>query len=294
MNEAILNIVQGNERLYPHELEKRYARVMNKIVELWETPEIDEYLLDLMVDRRGDRQGFPSEVAQEIYHLSLILEKTRKQPAEEEANPWANIDIKKQAEIEGKGYPFNAHGFLKSAENGDLRAVSLFLGSNINVDTRDERGWTPLTISAFNGNEDIARLLIQAGADLQATDNAGYGPMHWAAFNGYASVVKLLIEKLADVNARSQHGWTPLLQAATRGHLSVCSALIAAGADVNLSSNDGWTPLHKSCANGHTEVVRLLLSVRANPHVEYQDGVTPLFLAQKNKQHEIVALLSNN
>lgn len=291
MNEAILQLVQGKERSYPHELEKRYPRILKRILDLWGTTQLDAYFLELMIDTRGDRQGFPPEVAREIYHLSHIHEHVHARPEQENSDPWANIDTARQAEIKEQGYQCTPQEFIRSAENGDIATVGLFLGCRINVDTRDERGWTPLTISAFNGNEDIARLLIQSGADMHAQDNAGYGPMHWAAFKGYTSVLRLLISKQADVNARSKHGWTPLLQAATRGHLVACAVLISAGADVNLSSNDGWTPLHKACANGHDKVVRLLLSAGADRQAQYQDGITPLFLAEKNKHEKIIALL---
>jgi hypothetical protein len=291
MNEAMMQLVQGVDNLYPHELEKRYPRILNKIIELWGTPQLDAYFLDLMVDTRGNREGFPTEVASEIYHLNQLYDRTKGQ-TEEPVDPWANIDFQKQAEIEAQGYKWTPQDFLRAAENNDFRTICLFLGSGINADTRDERGWTPLMISAFNGNAEIAALLIRSGADVHTTDNAGYGPMHWAAFNGYTNVIKLLIEREADVNARSQHGWTPLLQGATRGHVAACWALISGGADVNLASNDGWTPLHKACANGHGKVVRLLLSAKANREAQYQDGATPLFLAEKNKHEDIVALLS--
>ncbi|MBI1173971.1 MAG: hypothetical protein GC139_01745 [Sideroxydans sp.] len=293
MNETMLKLVQGVDRLYPHELEQQFPRIMHKIIELWNTPQMEGYFTDLMVNSRGsERQGFPKKVASEIYYLSQVYDRTRNLPGSEDASPWANIDINKQRLIEGNGYQCTPQGFLKSAEAGDRATVSLFLSSGAEVDTRDERGWTPLMITAFNGNEEIAELLIRSGADVGIKDTAGYGPMHWAAFNGYANVIKLLIIKNADVNACSQHGWTPLLQGATRGHLAACGALIAGGANVNLASNDGWTPLHKACANGHIEVVKLLLAAKADRNAQHQDGVTPLALASKNKRTDIVSLLT--
>lgn len=293
MNETMLKLVHGRKDLYPHELEKRFPRILNRIVELWETPQMDTYFTELMIDTRGgSRQGFPKEVAAEIYRLSRIHEQSRQPSHVRQLDPWANINLNKQREIEKLGYQCTPHDFLKSAEKQDSRALSLYLSAGLPVDTRDDRGWTPLMIASFNGNEEMAALLIRSGADIHSRDNAGYGPMHWAAFNGYSSVVKLLVIKHADVNARSNHGWTPLLQAATKGHLAACVALIVAGADVNISSNDGWTPLHKACANGHIEVVKLLLAQGAYRNAQYQDGVTPLALAAKNKREDIVKLLA--
>lgn len=293
MNETMLKFVHGRHDLYPHELEKRFQRILNRIVELWETPHIESYFTELMIDTRGGtRQGFPKQVVTELYRLSRIHESSLQRSQASHNDPWSHIENRKKQELEQLGYQWTPHDYLKSAEKQDRNALSIYLGAGIPVDTRDDRGWTPLMISSFNGNADLAELLIRSGADVHTKDNAGYGPMHWAAFNGYRNVIKLLVVKRANVNARSNHGWTPLLQAATRGQLDAGIALIAAGANVNLSSNDGWTPLHKACANGHGDVVRLLLARGADRNAQYQDGVTPLALATKNKREDIVKLLN--
>lgn len=295
MNEKLLNLLSGQEELYPLHLEEKYLRILTRIVELWDSKEIDDYFNDLTIDNRGGtRQGFPPEVASEIFALSMAHAKIRRQHSQATAGatPWDEVKASKKAVVEQQGYAFSPQGFVQSAEKGDYSAVVAFLSSGVDINARDEHGWTPLMVSTFNGKEKVALLLIRSGADVRAKDAAGYGPLHWAAFNGYSNVVKLLIEKRAPVNGRSNHGWTPLLQAASRGHLLTVGQLLAAGAEVNLPSNDGWTALHKAAANGHTEVVKLLLAKGAIRDAEYQDGTTPLKLALKNKHSEIVALLN--
>lgn len=295
MDEKLLSLLEGQKRLYPVNLEEKFPRVVSRIIELWDSKEIDNYFTDLMIDNRGGaRQGFPPAVVSEIFALSLAHAKLREQAQKRQAggNPWDDVEVSKKAVIEQQGYKFSPRGFIQSAEKGDRNAVLLFLGSGVDIDTCDERGWTPLMVSSFNGREEVAILLIQRGANVHAKDTAGYGPLHWAAFNGYSTVVKLLLEKRANVNAQSNHGWTPLLQAATRGHLQAAEQLIAGGANVNLASNDGWTPLHKAAANGHTSMVKLLLAKGADRSMEYQDGTTPLALATKNKHGDIAALLN--
>ena len=293
MNEQLLQFLNGDKARYPHNLDQQFARIVNKIVELWNTPALDAYFNELMIDTRsGTRKGFPAEIASEIFSLSQFYDQLHRQAGIRADDPWSNIDIRKQAEIESLGYRCTPQDFFKSAETNNRTAVGLYLGAGFPVDLKDERGWTPLMISSFNGNEEIAELLIRSGADVHIKDNGGYSPIHWAAYNGYANVIKLLIIRDAEVNARNQHGWTALLQAATRGHLSACGILIAGGANVNLPSNDGWTPLHKASANGHLEVAKLLLSLGADRNAKYQDGITPLALANKGKHHAIAALLS--
>lgn len=293
MNELMLKLVMGKENLYPHELEKQFPRILNKIIELWDTSQMETYFHDLMIDKRGGRQGFPAAVATEIFYLSQVYERTRKHGGTKSAGPWASANIGKQHEIAEKGYQYTPQGFLKSAEAGDRAVVAMFLASGFDINTRDERGWTTLMISSFNGDEEIAELLINSGADIHARDAAGYGPMHWAAFNGYHRVVKLLIEKGANPNAQSNFGWTPLMQAATRGHIAVVQQLLDGRVNVNLASKDGWVALHKATANGHIEVVKQLLSCGADPHVRYQDGSTALSIATKNKHEALMRLLGS-
>jgi hypothetical protein len=294
MNEVMLKMLQGVARLYPHKLEEKYPRVFNKLIELWDTAQIDNYFAELMVNNRPGRQGFPPEIATEIYYLSQVRERTRpKKESKEDEDVWGSIEFKDQRIIEAEGYEHSPAGFLKSAESGNREVMTAFIVSGAEIDTQDERGWSPLMISSFNGNQENARMLIGHGANIHIEDKSGYSPIHWAAFNGYTEIVKMLITKHANVNAQSKHGWTALLQAATRGHLSTCAVLIAGGADVNLTSFDGWSPLHKASANGHIEVVKLLLKAKADKNAKYKDGATPLELAQRAKHEQIAELLQS-
>jgi hypothetical protein len=49
----------------------RFPRIANKIATDWSRPEVlKPYLSSLLIDERGDRQGFPGEIVQEILRLS--------------------------------------------------------------------------------------------------------------------------------------------------------------------------------------------------------------------------------
>lgn len=54
----------------PAELPRAYPRVVNNLAEVWNNPSACQALLvDLMVDQRGGRRGFPAAVAVEIAAL---------------------------------------------------------------------------------------------------------------------------------------------------------------------------------------------------------------------------------
>jgi len=289
MNAALLQILSNCDANYPHALEAQFPHILEKIVAMWETPEIDDYFAELTVSRRMGRQGFPRAVASEIIYMSMLH--SRQHAPVAVGNPWDELPVHFRREIEMEGVSYSREGLIKAAESGNGIAVSLFIGAGLDVDICDERSWTPLMISAFNGNEEMAALLIKAEANIHHLDKAGYTPLHWAAFNGCLEVVSLLLDKGADVNARSIYSWTPLLQAATRGYLTVSSLLLARGADVNAVSDDGWTALHKAVANGYVHEVILLLSKGADVRAKSAEGLTPIDLAQKQNNPKITALL---
>ncbi|HEY0847859.1 MAG TPA: hypothetical protein VGE12_21010 [Noviherbaspirillum sp.] len=56
----------------PYELAKQFPRIANRLAETWPRPvHCERYLDELMMDSRGDRQGFPADVAAEIAALKV-------------------------------------------------------------------------------------------------------------------------------------------------------------------------------------------------------------------------------
>ncbi len=295
MNPEVLKILNDDDTHYPHALEAGYPRILEKIVELWQLPTMDAYFFELTVDSRGgSRQGFPSPVVTDLFELQKIhsaqLDHTG---STDQSYVWGDVSDEKQRELAELGFVYSQQSFLNAIENGDQKAIQIFMSCGVNIESRDERDWTPLMISSFNGNEELAAFLIRCGAKVQARDKNGYSPLHWAAFNGYLEVVKMLLDIKAEINERSNFGWTALMQAATRGHAAVVKELLKRGAWVNEVTSDGWTALHKAAANGHTEIVLLLLEKGADKSIQYPDGSTALSIAEKNTHRDIVKILNS-
>jgi hypothetical protein len=57
---------------YVSSLEKRFPRIVDKITMMWGAKEFPEFLSSLMIDDRGDRQGFPLDVIEEMMFLHEI------------------------------------------------------------------------------------------------------------------------------------------------------------------------------------------------------------------------------
>ena len=57
--------------LRPVALARDFSRIANRLGDLWKRPaQCDQYLQDLLLDRRGGRKGFPSAVATELSKLA--------------------------------------------------------------------------------------------------------------------------------------------------------------------------------------------------------------------------------
>jgi len=60
----------------PKQLCRHYPRVANEIARCWDDRVlVDRLLIDLMVDKRGDRRGFPARVVQELHVLQELRER---------------------------------------------------------------------------------------------------------------------------------------------------------------------------------------------------------------------------
>jgi 26S proteasome non-ATPase regulatory subunit 10 len=70
----------------------------------------------------------------------------------------------------------------------------------MDINVRDERGWTPLHSAASAGQAQLVKLLADARADVNAFDNEGRSPLVLATENGHLDSIMALFEHNADVN----------------------------------------------------------------------------------------------
>lgn len=293
MHEKIARFFEGKEQFYPAALEEKYSRIFNRIMDLWGMMELEEYFSELMVDKRGGRQGFPPDVLNDILTLSRIhgriLELQNAKRGEEE-DPWAS-DIARRS-LQAEQIEFNLKGFERAIQVGNERAVKIFLKAGVKANDKDSSGFTPLLKAASLNRTSVAAVLIDAKAEINVHDLQGFTPLHWAAFKGFPEMTKLLVERGADVNAKSNMGLTPVMQATMWGHDRIVAYLLSKGAKPNETDNEGLTALHNAVSDGHVKVVKALLAAGADPNLKSAKGLTAAALAQKKNNPEILAALS--
>ena len=184
-----------------------------------------------------------------------------------------------------------------AVNEGDIGAIKQHLSAGVNVNEKDEDGYTPLRYAV---SREVAELLIANGADVNVQDNDGWTLLHTPS-DFLVPVAELLIEKGAKIDAKANDGSTPLFIALVQGEnkfanlliekgadvrgipliyvensSEITKILIDAGADVNYAPENGITALANAVIQEDKESAELLISSRANVNSIDREGNTPL------------------
>ena len=240
---------------YPVHLEKHHDHILRKLDEIWDQPEIHDYLSDLLLDKRGGRKGFSPEVSREIIALREFRAMETFRAAERKE---AAIQ-----ELSARGIYISVEEFLRALEKGDQQLIDLFVRAHFDIHITDMSGNPPLLFALKRGYTVIAKILLNAGADVNEKDKLGLTPLLVTcgkSTRGYREVAETLIRKGAQINVRDSLGFTPLLLSLTGGTIDIAQMLIEHGADVTVRTRKGETPLMLAEQAGSPELVELLLS----------------------------------
>jgi hypothetical protein len=137
--------------------------------------------------------------------------------------------------------------------------MQTLIDAGVNVNERNDDGWTALTANTKQQDKKLAQFLLDAGCDPNLT---------------------------------SHNGWSELYEAATSGDVEYVKFLLDIGTDPSIRIRPGWAPLHWAAANGHVEVTRMLIDAGADLSVISDQNVTPLDLARSASQQVISNMLS--
>ena len=146
---------------------------------------------------------------------------------------------------------------------GDAEGALAALAQGLDVDSRDDNGYTPLHWNADMGctpgdREALVTLLLDAGATIESRDAQGRTPLSVAAQSGSSTIVRMLLLAGADANARSNSGTTPLMLAANSGSVESVIFLLAGGAVANAYTTEGTTAMDMAMDAGFEDVVEAL------------------------------------
>lgn len=187
--------------------------------------------------------------------------------------------------------PNNFEDIFESVKNDNLKAVEIYITNGMDVNIKDNSGWSPLHYAADRGNNNVVRLLIESRADVNIKSNEGKTPLHIAVQKNKVEIIKLLLKKGANINLSDRLGKTPLHLSLWNQKAGLTILLIKNGANVNAKDISGQTPLHISSLNGYLGVTKFLLQNGADPNIKDYKGRTPVDMATKSSTiHSILKI----
>lgn len=173
--------------------------------------------------------------------------------------------------------------WFDAVKEQQVERVKEFITKGVNVNDKDELGWSALHIAAWNNYADICDLLLTSGADVNLVGPGSSSPLSLAAQRGHTAIIKQLLQAHCDVaqtaNIDDSINVTALHLAAQHGHSQVVCLLIEAGAIVNATMTvrgiNGITPLHLAVQNEHLDVMDILINAGCDVHSSTQPCTLP-------------------
>lgn len=140
----------------------------------------------------------------------------------------------------------------------------------VDVNIRNDYGFTPLNAATDTGNLAVAQVLVDNGADINAAANDGDTPLHSVNLAQYYQTVNSLKTIMHPDIIKVE---------ASPGHIAVVQLLINKGGKIDQQNSRGYTPLHLMVDRGMLKVAEVLLHNGANPWVPNKEGQLPPCIA---------------
>ncbi|KAL6851351.1 hypothetical protein ACO1O0_008479 [Amphichorda felina] len=99
----------------------------------------------------------------------------------------------------------------KASKDGDVDTVRQLLLDGVSPHTEGSGFHSPLSVAALCNSIEVVKLLVETtDVDVNSFDRSGRSPLFRACHNGHKEVVKVLIAAGADPTIEDRHGDTPL------------------------------------------------------------------------------------
>ena len=118
-------------------------------------------------------------------------------------------------------------------------------------------------------------LTMEKKININYKDENGFTALHFACDEGNLKIVEIILGVDCDTNIKNIHKQTPLHISAKRGYFDISKKLIESGAELNIEDSEKNSPLHYVCKNNYIELLKYFLT--KNPKLEEKNiyGKTP-------------------
>ncbi|XP_046336894.2 ankyrin-3-like isoform X2 [Haliotis rufescens] len=189
----------------------------------------------------------------------------------------------------------NLDNVLHLACHGGNTAMVECLLLMCDINSKGNKGRTPVMVAAWAGQRDVFDLLVRKKADLTLIDDNTDNALHLACRGGNTAIVESLL-KILDINTKGQKGLTPVMYAARSGQRHVFNLLVSQKAMLKLLDDSGNNLLHLGCQGGNQFIIKYLLT-KFDIKNSRKDGWTTIMMAAvggKKDAYDLIATRGGN
>ncbi|HAE43142.1 MAG TPA: hypothetical protein DCG34_09545 [Clostridiales bacterium] len=229
-----------------------------------------------------------------------------------------------ESKLEKAGISFDVDSLLVQIEQDNIDNVRLFMKAEMDVNSQNSSGISPLMVAAKNEKLEILSYLLESGAGLELKDKRGYTALRYAVNASRQSTLLELIKAGADVLTkdlesisaievailnRDKGALTQLMQ--EKPNLSFLDDvdgngllwqalkeqdysyklflfLVECGVPPNERDKKNETPLFFFARKPHQQnVIISLVRAGAEPNLKNSEGLTPLWAALENPSNVV-------
>ncbi|MBR1402754.1 MAG: ankyrin repeat domain-containing protein [Treponema sp.] len=187
----------------------------------------------------------------------------------------------------------NEKRFFDAVKSRNRDAVRQLINKGIDVNIKDEDGWTALMLATLHGDNDkTVRLLIELGAELDVQNDDGETALMCATIVKATKSAKLLISNNANVNIKNKNGKTALMLAIEENANEIKEMLISLGAEKNSRNNEeenancGFNEKTKNESTYNSDKIKISGSSLNNAKAEIMNEQEAQSLSNHNEVQE--------
>lgn len=148
---------------------------------------------------------------------------------------------------------------LKDLSMDQMNCLNYLLLKGADANKENYNGYTPLTahLSSNLFNKELLDRLLQHNVEINSPDFDGDTPLHFAVMNNNLEAVEYLLENGANTNVKNKDGITPLHIAVKEKNYDITGMLLLYGADRNTKDIDGISALDIVKAGSDIDLFKL-------------------------------------
>jgi ankyrin repeat protein len=147
---------------------------------------------------------------------------------------------------------------LAASKSDSVWLETLLKLSNIDIESKDLEGCTPLHVAVSNKKIANVEILLKNGSAADSEDINGNTPLHLAVIHSFAECLEIWKNHNLCLESKNLEGKTCLHLAAQLGNDTMLNTLITMGANMDAEDSKGRTPIKLAELNSKYDCIQIL------------------------------------